>query len=63
MAVVLAELVANRLHLLAEIELALALFDGAFDLALDLGRQLEQLDLLGEEAGDLFKAGLPIDGG
>src|SRR5213083_1793047 len=53
---VLAELFLNRFHLLAEDVFALGLVEGLLDLALDLGLQLEDLVLLGEEDRDELQA-------
>ena len=50
--VVLAELLLDRLHLLAQDVLALGLVHLGLDLALDAALQLEHLDLLGQELAD-----------
>src|SRR5438552_4407604 len=53
---VLAELLLDRLHLLAEDVLALCLVEGLLDLALDLRLQLEDLVLLREEDREELEA-------
>ena len=50
--VALAELVLDRLELLAEEVLALALVDLGLDLGLDLGAELDHLQLAGEDLGE-----------
>src|SRR5439155_3926710 len=57
-ALVFAELLLDRLHLLAEDVLALRLVEGLLDLALDLRLELEDLVLLGEEDRDELE---PLD--
>ncbi len=54
--VALAELVLDRLHLLAQDELALALLELRGDLRLDLGLQLEQLQLAGKRSRQFSQA-------
>ena len=55
--VALAELVLDRLHLLAQEVLALALVDLGLDLRLDLGPEPDHLELAGE---DLREAAQPL---
>ena len=49
----LAELVLDRFQLLAEEELALAFVDLRLDLGLDLGAELDDLELAGEDLGEV----------
>ena len=54
--VLLAELLLDRLQLLAEEELALALVDLGLDLGLDLGAELDDLELAGEDPREVAQA-------
>ena len=56
----LAELVLNRFQLLAEEELALALVDFGLDLRLDLGAELDDLELAVEDLGEVAEAGADV---
>ena len=51
--VLFAELVLDRFQLLAEEELALAFVDFRLDLGLDLGAELDDLELAGEDLGQV----------
>ena len=54
--VALPELVLDRFQLLAQEELALAFVDLRLDLGLDLGAELDHLELAGEDLGEVAQA-------
>ena len=57
----LPELFLDRFHLLAEEELALAFVDLRLDLGLDLGAELDHLELAGEDLREVPEAGDDVD--
>ena len=57
----LAELLLDRLELLAQVVLALALLDPRLDLGLDLGAELDHLELAGEDLREAAQAPADID--
>ena len=59
--VLLAELALDRLELLAQVVLALALVDLRLDLRLDLGAELDHLELAGEDLGEAAQAARDVD--
>ena len=59
--VALAELVLDRFQLLAQEELALALVDLRLDLGLDLGAELDHLELAGEDLREVAQARGDVD--
>ena len=59
--VALPELVLDRFHLLAEEELALAFVDLRLDLGLDLGAELDHLELAGEDLREVAEPGDDVD--
>ena len=59
--VALPELVLDRFQLLAQEELALAFVDLRLDLRLDLGAELDHLELAGEDLREVAQAGGDVD--
>ena len=59
--VALAELLLDRAELLAQVVLALALVDPLLDLGLDLGAELDHLELAGEDLGEPAEPDADVD--